>query len=74
MKTHFEVRHFTLCQGWTNAWSDIDENGEEKPSVFETYAEAESALVNFMADIQSAFEAGDISSPYAFPEFKIVEI
>ncbi len=24
----FEVRHFTLCDGWTNCWTVPDEHGQ----------------------------------------------
>ena len=44
MKIQYEVQHFTLCDGWINTWSVIDENGLSKPTVFNTYQEARQEL------------------------------
>lgn len=34
---HFEVQHYTLVDGWVNCWTDIDENGEESPSRYDSF-------------------------------------
>ena len=46
----YEVQHFTLCDGWINTWSDISEDGDETPSLFETEEEALHALNDLQED------------------------
>ena len=35
---HYEVQHFTLCDGWVNCWRTIDGEGREVPETFATEA------------------------------------
>ena len=50
MPNYYEVQHFTFCDGWINTWSDIEENGDETPSLFETEEEALQALNELQKD------------------------
>lgn len=70
----YEVQHYTLCDGWINTWSDYDEEGNETPSVYDSFEDAQNELDSFLADEQEAFEEGNIESPYERDEFRIAEV
>jgi hypothetical protein len=70
----FEVQHYTLCDGWINTWRDINERGEETPSIYWTYTEALDELTDFLAQEHEAFAEGNIDSMYDINEFRIMEI
>lgn len=74
MNKKFEVQHYTLCDGWINTWSDYDEDGNEKPSTYDSFEDALNELDSFLDDEQEAFEEGNIESPYDRDEFRIVEV
>jgi hypothetical protein len=68
---HYEVQHYTLCQGWTNTWL-ID----DKPQTFATRKEAERELAEFLADIQAEIDTNEREpdNGYDASEFRIVEV
>ena len=72
----YEVQHYTLCNGWINCWTVIDENGNEMPQYFQTKADAEQELQEFFADIAHEIESGERSfeEGYSKDEFQIIEI
>ena len=74
MTKRYEVQHYTLCDGWINTWSDYDEDGNEKPSTYDSFEDAINELDSFLDDEQEAFEEGNIESPYDRDEFRIVEV
>ena len=74
MTKHFEVQHYTLCDGWVNTWSIESEDGSTLPEHFDSFADALASLDDFLADEQDAFEQGYIESPYDRDEFRIVEV
>ena len=43
----WEVQHHTLCQGWTNTWSE-EVDGVSRPLVFSSEAEAQAELQEFL--------------------------
>lgn len=53
-KPRYEVRHYTLCDGWINCWMLDD-----KPHAFATIEEAQAELDEFFEDIQAEIDAGD---------------
>ena len=56
----WEVRTFTLCDGWVNTWS-ITENGQApRPETFATREDAEAALADFLAETAAAAAFGEI--------------
>ena len=66
----YVVEENCLCGGWTNTWSDGDDN----PSVYDTEEEAEIALKYFFDDCEMAFDDGhmpDVPDPNTF---RITEI
>ncbi len=70
----YEVQIYTLCDGWTNTWKVIAEDGTETPETFATAAEAQAALDEFLAEIQAEIEAGQREpwESYDREEFRIV--
>ena len=71
----YEVQQFTLCDGWTNTWTVLLEDGSSVPETFATRAEAKAALAEFLADIADAVAAGDMEPDggYCAAEFRIVK-
>ena len=57
--------------GWENVWSSGD-TGE--PSYFDTYADAEAELKEFIADTVVDFESGNLEEPYDIEQYRIIEI
>jgi hypothetical protein len=45
----WEIQHYALCDGWVNAWTDSDENGDI-PVTFDTKEEAEAELREFLEE------------------------
>jgi hypothetical protein len=73
----WELQQYTLCDGWINTWSTIDERtGHEKPLVFETEQDAQREIDEFLADIETEIEDGDRADDegYDEDEFRIVEV
>lgn len=73
---YYEVHHYTLCQGWVNTWSVIDENNVSTPQTFKTREEAQAAIDEFLREIQEEIEYGerDENHGYSEDEFMVVEI
>lgn len=59
----WEVKTFTLCEGWVNTWTVCKHGQEPAPETFETREEAEAALADFLQDIAYAAARGDIEEP-----------
>ena len=57
MFKHFEVRTFTLCDGYVNTWLD----GNDAPITYGTHGEAMRELENYIADCEAAVQSGEIS-------------
>ncbi len=72
----WEIRMHTLCDGYVNTWSTIDEQGNSEPETFNAKAEAQAALDEFLAEIQEEIDIG-IRAPdegYSRDEFQIVQV
>ena len=69
-KPRYEVRHYTLCDGWINCWMLDD-----KPQVFESTEEAQLEIDEFFDDIQTEIDAGNRGPDegYARNEFCIYD-
>jgi hypothetical protein len=66
----YEVQEFCLCGGWTNTWSDGDDN----PSVYATLEEAEGELEYFFKQCHDAVVDGNMEDEPDPEDFRIVEI
>lgn len=80
MKTRYEVQTFTLCDGWINSWTIIEDGGNntttETPETFATRAEAQAALDEFLAEIQDEITSGQRTPDEGYDpeEFRIVPV
>jgi len=69
MASKFEVQTEFLY-GWENVWTDED----GKPTVYNTYMEAEAELRDFILDTVWDFEQGNLEEPYSIDDYRIVEV
>lgn len=69
----YEIQQYTLFYGWVNTWTYTDNAGEEQPEAFDTIEEAQAALDEYLADIQSEIDAGQrgVDEGYDPAEFRI---
>ena len=80
MGKRYEVQTWTLCDGWMNTWSIIEEAGDniftDIPETFPTREEAQQALDEFLFDIQSEIDTGQRSADegYDAEDFRIVQV
>jgi len=72
--SHFEVHTYTLCDGFINCWSDIDDNDKECPSTYPTRLAATLELRSFLNDVRQAVLDGDMEEAYSLSDYKVVEI
>ena len=70
----YEIQVYTICDGWTNTWLIIHEDGTEEIERFETYQDARDALTEFLEETDMSYFNGDIESRYHEDEFRIVEL
>ena len=71
----WEVQHHTLCQGWTNTWSE-EVDGVSRPLVFSSEAKAQAELQEFLREIaeEIAYGERDPDNGYDAEEFRVVEV
>ena len=70
----YEVQHWTLCNSWINTWTVTDSEGNESPSYFPSYAQAQAALSDFLKEELIEYQNGNIESPYTSEEFRITPV
>ena len=77
MTKRYEVQTSTLCQGWINCWT-VAEAGSSAftPETFPTREAAQTALDEYLAEIQSEITAGERGPDegYSAEEFRIMEV
>ena len=64
-----KILEYTICDGWADNW--IDEN--DNPIRFDTKEEAETALTDYLNDLNKAVENGDMEEGYNREGFRIIE-
>lgn len=69
MRKRYEVQMNTLCDGWTNVWSEDD-----KPMTFGSRKAAQAEIDEFLSDVADAVRRGDMSDSYDPDDFRIVEL
>jgi hypothetical protein len=52
----YEVQTYTLADGWVNCWQD----GDGKPVLFPTFADAEEELADYRKNCEEAVARGDM--------------
>lgn len=70
----YEIQHFTLCDGWVNTWTVINEDGSEEKELFDSYQDARDCLQDFLEQEDESYFNGYIESRYQSDEFRIVEV
>lgn len=72
----FEVQHYTICQGWINTWSIINDDDTQTPQQFATREEAQKELDAFFADIADEIASGEREEDQGYDEgdFRIEEV
>jgi hypothetical protein len=70
----FEVQEHTICDGWVNTWHEWDDDNNEVPMTFDSFAEAVTELDEHIYDMDKAYKMGDISIPESRFNFRIVEV
>lgn len=74
MNKRYEVQQDTICDGWTNTWTEYDDDNNEQPMTFDSFEEALDELNEHLHDCDKEFKRGNIDSPYERDEFRIVEV
>lgn len=57
----FEVHTWTLCDGWVNCWTVIDEKGNEQPDTYPTIEAAQAEIDDLFNDIENEITSGERS-------------
>ena len=74
MANKYEIQEFTICDGWINNWSHMDEDGTVHKTYFASAEIAEEELDWFLHDMLEAVEAGNMQDAPDREEFRIVEV
>jgi len=74
MKLHYEVQHYTFCQGWINCWTNIGANDHETPSVFSSRALAKTSLEDYFSEELYDFNQGNRDYLSDTSDYRIVEV
>ena len=72
----FELQHHTWVDGWVNTSTTEDADGNEIPLVFDTHAEAQAEIDDYMGEIDDQKKSGEreANEGYDVDEFRVVEI
>ena len=72
----FELQQHTWVDGWVNASTTEDADGNEIPLVFDTHAEAQAEIDDYMGEIDDQIKSGEREADegYDVDEFRVVEI
>ena len=72
----FEVQHETWVDGWVNTCTTTDDDGNEIPVVFDTHAEAQAEIDDYMDDIHNQIQSGEREADEGYDpdEFRVREV
>lgn len=74
MARRYEVQMNTLCQGWTNVWSENSGDSDERPLTFASRKAAQDEIDKYLRDMEEAVSLGHISDYESPEDFRILEI
>lgn len=74
MTKRYEVQEATICDGWTNTWHEYDDDNNEVPMTFDSFAQAVEELDSHLYDMEKAYNMGGISTSEDRDNFRIVEV
>ena len=66
----YEIKTFTLCDGWINTWMYDD----TEPVQFDTYSEAEFELKLHLQELREAWEDGNMEDEPNPEDFMIDQV
>ena len=71
----YEVLTWSLCDGWSNTWTEIDENNNEMPIIFDTKKEAMEEIKAEIDTTEDAIQRGDMDEDARLTknDFKIIK-
>ena len=64
----YEIQNWTFVDGWVNTSTEENEQGEEVPLVFNTRAEAQAELDDFMSTIEGQIESGEREPDHGYDQ------
>lgn len=70
----FEIQEYTICDGWINNWSHMDEDGSVHKTYFTSAKVAQDELECFLYDMREAVADGNMEDAPDASEFRIVEV
>ena len=72
----FEIQHNTWVDGWVNTSTTTDDDGNEIPLVFDTHAEAQADIDEYMGEIDDQIKSGEREADegYDADEFRVVKL
>ncbi len=68
MRKQWELQNWTFVDGWINTSTEENEKGEEVPLVFNTRAEAQTELDDFMGEIADQIESGEREPDHGYDQ------
>ena len=68
MRKQWELQTWTFVDGWVNTSTIVNEQGEEVPLVFNTRAEAQAELDDFMSTIEGQIESGEREPDHGYDQ------
>ena len=68
MRKQWELQNWTFVDGGINTSTEENEKGEEVPLVFNTRAEAQTELDDFMGEIADQIESGEREPDHGYDQ------
>ena len=68
MRKQWELQNWTFVDDWVNTSTTENEQGEEVPLVFNTRAEAQAELDDFMSTIEGQIESGEREPDHGYDQ------
>ncbi|MCD7109403.1 hypothetical protein LRX75_10135 [Rhizobium sp. DKSPLA3] len=67
----YQVEQHIVCDGWTNTWTEEDEDGVTMPQTFTSRAEAHAAIQEFLLDVREANASRYMTEFYRRVDFRV---
>ena len=67
----YQVEQHTVCDGWTNTWTEEDEDGVTMPQTFASRVEAHAAIQEFLLDVREAVANRYLAEFYRQVDFRV---
>jgi len=72
----YEIQHETWVDGWINTSTTEDADGNEIPLIFDTHAEAQTEIDEYMGEIDDQIASGERAADEGYDpdDFRVAEI